>query len=111
VSGRVLLNGKPLVGAVVTFQPHIPRDSAQPRATGSVGRTDSDGRFVLRMIEPVRAGAAIGEHSVTISTSVGGSDAAPPGGALLPQAWRDGSQRFNVPAGGTSTANFDIKTP
>jgi hypothetical protein len=109
VSGRVTLNGKPLAGAVVIFQPHVERSSTEPTTTGSVGHTDSEGRFVLRLVHPDRAGAARGEHTVTISTATGGSDALPPKGQRVPKAWRDVSQRFNVPPGGTSAANFDIK--
>lgn len=109
VSGRVTLNGQPLAEAVVTFQPHAERNTRYPIATGSVGHTDSQGRYSLRLIEPDRPGAAVGEHSVTISTSVGGSDAVPPAGKPLPPAWRDGSRTFRVPANGTSEANFEIK--
>ena len=108
VSGRVTLNGQPLAGAVVTFQPHGDRNSARPVATGSTGRTDSQGRFSLRLVKPDKPGAVVGDHAVTISTSVGGSDAVPPTGKPLPAMWGDGSKNFRVPAGGASEANFDI---
>jgi hypothetical protein len=47
VSGEVTLNGKPLAGAVVTFQPVGSQTgkSPQPVATGSVGRTDALGYY------------------------------------------------------------------
>jgi hypothetical protein len=109
VSGRVTLNGQPLKEAVVTFQPHGDRDSRRPAATGSVGHTDSQGRYTLRLIKPDRPGAVIGEHTVTISTATGGSDNVPAKGQRLPRAWRDGSKRFTVPAGGTAEANFEIR--
>jgi hypothetical protein len=108
VSGRVTLNGKPLAGAVVTFQPLADRESPRPEATGSTGRTDGDGRFALRLVDPDRPGAAVGDHIVTVSMATGGSDAAPSKGQPLPKDWRDGSKRFRVPPGGTSEANFDI---
>jgi hypothetical protein len=110
VSGRVTLNGKPLAGAVVTFQPQARHAAPVPAATGSTGRTDKEGRFTLHSIEPNRAGALIGEHIVTISASSGGSDAAPPTGPILPKDWRDGTKHFKVQAGGTTAANFDIKS-
>jgi hypothetical protein len=110
VSGRVTLNKKPLPGAVITFQPQLERDAAHP-ATGSVGRTDENGRFTLRLIEPDQVGAVIGTHIVTISTATGGSDKAPAQGQRLPKAWRDGSKQFKVPPGGTSEANFDVTIP
>jgi hypothetical protein len=109
VSGRVTLDGKPLANAVVTFQPMGSGKSAETTTTGSVGRTDSEGTFVLRLVSPDRYGAAVGDHVVTISTPTGESDAAPADKALLPLAWRDGSRQFRVPAGGTREANFDIK--
>ena len=108
VSGRVTLDGQPLAGAVVTFQPQFDRRKSTPEATGSVGRTGSDGRFSLRLVRPERRGAAVGTHVVTISAAVGGSDETPPSGTKLPQAWRDGSKKFRVPPGGTSQANFAI---
>lgn len=108
VSGRVTLHGQPLAGAVVTFQPVHAGDSS-PRHGGSVGRTDRDGRFVLRLIEPDVEGAAIGTHVVTISTAqIGAGDAARPVGERVPKAWLDGSQTFEVSAEGTSSASFDL---
>ena len=109
VSGRVTLSGKPLAGAVVTFQPVEPLAPSSKALGGAVGRTDSDGRFVLRFIEPDVAGAVAGRHVVTITTATtNGGDAALPTGELVPAAWRDGSQTYDVPAAGTDAANFDI---
>jgi len=113
VSGNVTLNGKPLAGAVVTFQPvgTRQRGSPQPEATGSVGRTDALGHYTLRLIQPDRAGAAIGDHTVTISlTTAGRTDAARPKASRLPKSWSDGTKRVRVPPGGTSEANFEIKS-
>jgi hypothetical protein len=112
VSGRVTLNGQPLAGATVAFQPVSPGMNERPEACGSAGRTDASGQFTLRLIEPDRDGALVGEHIVTISTgSAAGGDAAALKGERLPKAWRDGSQRFEVPAGGTAAANFEVKVP
>lgn len=110
VSGRVTIDGQPLPDAVVTFQPKPDRAAGQPLATGSVGRTDREGRYSLRLIQPDKPGAAVGQHTVTISTESGGSEEAPPKGRKLPKAWTDGSQRFHVPKGGTREADFDIAT-
>jgi len=109
VSGRVTLDGKPLAKAVVTFQPIGTGPSAETTATGSVGRTDSEGRFVLRLVSPERYGAAVGGHVVTINRATAGTDEAA-AETLLPLAWRDGSRQFRVPPGGTRAANFDIKS-
>jgi len=112
VSGRVTLNGQPLQGASVSFQPVSPRENERPTASGSAGKTDADGRFTLRLIDPDREGALVGKHTVTITTASGAkSDGAAAGGERVPKAWRDGTQRFEVPSGGTTAANFDLKGP
>jgi hypothetical protein len=111
VSGRITLNGQPLAGAHVTFQPVSPGPNVRPEVAGSVGRTDAAGQYSLRLVEPDRAGALVGEHRVTISTAEAtDSDGAVPKGERVPKSWRDGSQRFTVPAGGTSAANFELKS-
>jgi hypothetical protein len=111
VSGRVTLDGKPLAGARVTFQPRAEGAASGEPATGSVGQTDEDGHYTLRLIKPDQPGAAVGEHTVTISAAAGGSDKEPPKGPKLTKNWYDGSKKFKVPPGGTSAANFKIATP
>ena len=111
VSGSVTLNGQPLVGASVSFQPVSPRENERPAASGSAGKTDVTGHFTLRLIDPDQEGALIGKHTVTITTAAGAkSDGAAANGERVPKTWRDGSQTFEVPAGGTNTANFDLKS-
>ena len=109
VSGRVTQSGKPVEGAVVTFQPAGSRNAPAPEAAGSVGRTDAEGRYWLRMISPDKPGAAVGEHAVTISLPPSETKAKSAKSPSLSKAWQDGSKRFTVPAGGTSAADFDIK--
>jgi hypothetical protein len=117
VSGQITLDGQPLAEAVVVFQPmRNPRDpdAAAHSGMGSVGRTDAAGRYRLRLVEPDREGALVGRHSVTITTaatSPAGDDSALPEGERVPREWRDGSQRFEVPPQGTSTADFELTSP
>jgi len=112
VSGNVTLNGQPLAGAIVTFQPVRDPSAEPPTATGSVGVTDDSGHYELRLVDPQRTGALVGDHAVTISTATAAAvEGEPPQGERLPESWRDGSERFTVPAGGTSQASFDIATP
>jgi hypothetical protein len=108
VSGRVTFNGKPLANATVSFQPRGTRDDPLPPGTGSVGHTNRDGRYSLRMVEPDQPGAVVGTHVVRISVSTGDRDAAESKASPLPYAWRDGSRQYRVPPGGTSKADFDI---
>jgi hypothetical protein len=63
VKGTITLDGKPLEGAEISFQP----DSA----TGSpaLGETDAEGRYELRYTRS-RNGADLGRHKVRISTAI-----------------------------------------
>jgi hypothetical protein len=58
VSGRVLIDGKPLAQAGVRFYP--------PGGRSSSGKTDREGRFVLTCYEP-SDGALVGNHKVIVA--------------------------------------------
>ena len=64
VTGKVTLGGEPLVGATIVFTPIA-------EGSSSMGRTDDQGRYDLIWAQqrgkPIK-GAAIGEHTVKIST-------------------------------------------
>lgn len=109
VSGRVTLDGQPLDGAAVTFQP---TGGGNP-GPGSYGRTDADGRYSLKMVTDDTPGALPGKHMVTISTS-GDSTETDDSGRLLservPSPYNDLGVETDVPAGGTDAANFDLQT-
>ena len=62
VKGEVTLNGRPLEGATVKFQPTAPGGSP------SFGMTDADGRYEL-MYTFNTAGSMPGEHVVSIGTA------------------------------------------
>lgn len=59
VHGVVTLDGQPLAEAYVQFDPGAVR--------GSTGVTDADGRYELVYIRDIK-GAAVGEHTVRITT-------------------------------------------
>jgi hypothetical protein len=61
VHGRITLEGQPLAGADIRFQPDGPE---RP----SVGRTDSEGHYNL-MFKRGQPGAIIGQHTVRIWVS------------------------------------------
>src|SRR3977135_1292047 len=84
VSGRVTLNGQPLAGAVVTFQPRGNTQSPRPAGTGSIGHTNEQGRFSLRMVKPDQPGAVVGDHTVTIGTTTAATASAPAKGSPIP---------------------------
>jgi hypothetical protein len=120
VSGRVTMNGKPLANAFVQFQP-----LGNDPGPGSSAVTDSDGRYTLQVASQQYsgAGAVVGTHRVSIgshqntqvpSTAEAGSQDGyiPKGGVLerIPARYNQNSElRFEVPPGGTTEANFDLK--
>jgi hypothetical protein len=121
VSGMVRVNGQPYPNAIVSFQP-VGTDGDQNPGRGSSAKTGPDGRFTLS-VDGQTPGALTGKHRVRISTDLGaggtpkeGFDSDPnwrPGRMveIIPAEWHDLSKHeFDVPAGGTDQANFDIET-
>lgn len=112
VEGVVMLDGKPLPAATVVLSPTT--------AVGPgpfMGTTDTEGKFVLGPAgHDNRQGAQPGEYRLSISTlqaefSEGGGDSAKPrilAPELVPDEYRLGNMRFEVPAAGTTEAYFDI---
>jgi len=110
VSGRVTLDDQPLENAVVLFEPIGEKNNP---GMGSVGRTDADGRFVLRQIQPDRAGAIVGSHRVIIRMAPrpGGSLESAPKDRLSPVKDAEKVREFVVPPGGSTTADFPLVSP
>ena len=108
VSGTVTLNGEPLADAHVSFEPV--RDSATADAVGSFGKTNAEGHYSLELVTSGQSGAMPGMHVVRITTAKAedpSREDSPITPELAPQQYRTGVQ-FEVPAGGTDTANFDM---
>lgn len=119
VSGIVSLDGKPYGKAAVSFQPIGTSENPNP-GRGSSAYTDENGRFVLFSDE--HDGAVVGKHRVRITTrakelagepGIGSPDGAPVERRVepIPPEWNALSDKeFDVPAGGTDKADFDIVT-
>jgi hypothetical protein len=109
VSGKVTLNGKPLPGAKMQFQPVASGGDAEVGG-GSYGKTDEQGNFKLALILQDGEGAIVGEHRVTIMTGQvdPNSDQSTITGEKVPPQYRDGSITFTVPPEGTTEANFKM---
>lgn len=119
VSGKVTLNGKALPNATVVFQP----EGGKEPGPGSSGTTDAEGKYELKVsTDDKKPGAAVGKHSVSItaySGDAGGPESSAPavgGGvlrkALLPEEYNAKTKlTFDVPAGGSTSANFDLTAP
>ncbi len=115
VSGRVIINGKPLADIKVSFQPVSKRPDDPNPGPGSYGTTDTEGRYTLRTIEPDADGAVVGKHIVRLTTKppeqAPEDDLTPVYKEAVPLRWRDGSQTFEVPAEGTDQADFELTSP
>ena len=113
VSGRITLNGNPLANASVTFAPIGSKDKQEP-GPSSAAITDSDGRYSLRLIGQEGRGAMIGKHKVRIALQeeLDTTNDVPVKLKQLPLQFNGETKlEFDVPAGGTEAANFDLKVP
>jgi hypothetical protein len=115
VSGRITLDGKPLAGARVTFHPiHDPQSRSQsgPEAFGD---TDAEGRYTLSTAFGDR-GATVGPNRVTVSTLKVEPNPTNPDAfrAVAPERipskyfTERGMLKFDVPATGSQSADFDL---
>jgi hypothetical protein len=122
VSGIVTHDRKPYRNALVMFQPIATNERPAPGRASS-GSTDADGRFHLKTFEG-QDGAVVGKHRIRITTRYSDKlrgyevwDFAKNSFAKatvdpIPPQWNTESyNEFDVPAGGTDKANFDIRTP
>ncbi|WP_145261324.1 DUF4198 domain-containing protein [Planctomycetes bacterium Pan216] len=110
VAGIVTLDGQPLPDARLSFEPIATGSNPHP-GRGSYGRTDMEGRFTLKVVGGSN-GAVIGKHRVRISTYR--SEETEMGMNVLaeekvPPRYNAETQLvFEVPADGTSDANFEL---
>jgi hypothetical protein len=112
VSGTILLDGEPMVGASVNTQPIASSSSVDP-GPGSFGKTDAEGRYTLELIDPPIAGAVLGTHRVTITPADtqpyrSSDEPVKPQGDPWPARYSDGSLRLMVPAEGNTEANYEL---
>ncbi len=111
VSGRVTLDGQPLSGVFVIFEPI--QSGANP-GTGSIGKTDAEGRYTLRQMQPDRPGALIGAHRVRITTapSVNLADGRPPSDRQPKTLFTSSAEApCIVPPGGADQLDFHLTSP
>jgi hypothetical protein len=111
VSGIVTLDGKPLGEANLTFQPATEGKIA---GAGSFAFTDASGAYSLHTVDSDQPGAVVGKHRVEIRLVVPSYDGDPakrPPSKTLPAKYNSQTElQFDVPAGGTDKANFDLKS-
>jgi hypothetical protein len=111
VSGRITVNGRPLARASVTFSPIGSKANQEP-GPSSAGTTDEDGRYSLSLIGQDGSGATIGKHKVRIALQeeLDTSEDLPVKLKQLPLEYNGQTKlEFDVPAGGSDKADFDLK--
>src|SRR5262245_11809556 len=108
VSGKVTLDGQPLPNIAINFGPLT---GGMDGAYASYGKTDHAGRYTQKLLDNGQPGATSGKNRVTLNEY---SDGPVSDGAAvrvqfkLPSTARDGTMQFDVPKGGTDTANFEF---
>jgi hypothetical protein len=88
-----------------------PITGGMDEAYAAYGKTDKEGRYMLKLVDDGRRGATVGNNRVTLNEGGTGGEsdgAAPRVQFKLPPVARDGTLRFEVPPGGTNAANFDF---
>jgi hypothetical protein len=113
VSGVVTLDGRPLAGGTVRFQPIAPAGSTIA-GKGSYATTDSAGKFQLKTIDE-KPGAVVADHNVMIYGPQGQTNAAiddaPRSREIVPRKYNaESTLTFTVPAEGSKEANFELSS-
>ncbi|MDR2440371.1 MAG: hypothetical protein LBE12_13505 [Planctomycetaceae bacterium] len=115
VSGIVTLDGKPLEGFQVFFQP-IHEETSKTMLTSS-GLTNVQGKFLLKTVEEnPRNGTSVGKYRVIIgwvdpdSMLLGDSEPQRQPPVKIPENVQTEGIIFIVPPNGTQTANFHLTT-
>ena len=104
VSGRVMLDKKPLANADIVFSPTEANADKSPQVESS-SRTDAEGRYTLLTNDDKRKGALLGAHKVRISQMERGTTLT----NRLPKTYNENTiLTFTVTAEGTTEANFDL---
>ncbi len=119
VAGQVLLDGKPVRNARVVFMPQTTRADGEA-GPYSNGTTDEEGRFTLSSVqENSKSGAVVGPHRVIVSTRQSHVDPFNPDNVTIdspetiPRLYTDyrlTPLTFDVPPGGTTTADFTLES-
>tara|TARA_R110002167_G_scaffold364570_1_gene586615 strand:+ start:2362 stop:2775 length:414 start_codon:yes stop_codon:yes gene_type:complete len=104
-TGTILLDGKPLVGGLVSFEPQI---SNSVKAKASFGSTDEEGKFKLRY-NATTDGVIPGKQVVRVSKLSGTNEE--PGEEILPGKYNtESTLTAEVTKEGPNDFPFDLKS-
>jgi hypothetical protein len=108
VSGTVTLDGQPLAGARVGFEPRRTDESINA-GPGSYATTDAEGRYRLETLDG-RRGAVVATHDVTLSTFQGRVNDAYEVITVVEEKVPESQRQhtFEVLPEGTDTADFAL---
>jgi hypothetical protein len=115
VSGQVTLDGKPLSGVHISFQP-IAKPGDNNPGGGSYAMTDAQGRYTLLLVHGEQPGAMVGKHRVEITAKTVVPDNVdlarrPTPKVFVPAKYSQNSPlTFDVPPAGTTEANFPLSS-
>jgi hypothetical protein len=116
VSGVVTLDGRPVPYTRITFTPQNDKGVTNP-GPGSTALCNDDGTYSLKTARGDEQGAVVGSHVVHISSTgppksnSSDSDVGPPPKEAFPAKFNSQTElTFTVPAGGTTTADFPLKS-
>ena len=117
VSGVVTLNGKPVADVAVTFQPVATAGNNAP-GPAAFGVTGADGRYTAKLVGEEAKGATVGKnqvrfsaHAVPVDFSEEGLKKTKPSVKIPSHYWVDSKIEFDVPAKGTTSADFQLTSP
>ena len=115
VSGRVTIDGQPLADATVGFYPTGANSDVM-----SSGKTNANGEYTLKTVLKNQTGAVVGKHRVSITQEPGAAgDSDLPADKLpknrppkVPAKYQgqDSELKCDVPSGGKTDANFELKS-
>lgn len=113
VSGKVTLNGEPLVGAQVLLQPTGGSENPGPSSTGL---TNESGEYVMKTIDG-EEGAVVGHHRVAITSNPfqevpAGDQDVGPNNERVPMRYNlNSSLTIDISKEGDAKADFEITSP
>jgi hypothetical protein len=117
VSGVITLNGQPTAGIAVSFEPIATGGNNVP-GPAAFGVSGPDGRYTAKVVGGEMNGATTGKNRVKLFAYIDPADIMEDGSVKtkpkvkVPTRYLSDSKiEFDVPAKGTSSADFALTTP
>jgi hypothetical protein len=107
VAGKVTLDGSPLPDVYMTL---APKDASASERYAA--KTDASGSFSFGAADNPGGGVPAGAYSLSMTTAFdpNADEMTPAPREKVPAPYSTGGADFEVPAGGTDAANFDLKS-